>query len=377
MAEIRYLEIKVRDLPGYIEEFLRRPEGQEILPITPQRALSQSLNPATSPEDTGLYVALDGDRVAGYLGSLPGRMLTEQGPVPVTWPSAFLVSPRYRGKGIGQGLYQRLFKNTRNVIFAEVTHEARALYGKMGAQPLGKWPYLRVEWGRPSPSTLFFKGVRRLAGKFAPRLADRLVHGSDRLTTPWVRGFLNSALKWRWRRELRALSMRIHDRIPVGARIVTRTLPCFERSRDQIEWMIGSPWVTDQRGPLKPPYHFSDVRDRFFYEVVELDGDAHSILVLSISWNNGITELKWVDSPGFSPDTARRFFIALLARAIHHRADVWNFVPVEFASFLKGFPGIVMRREREYLFWPETGQELARNRDKIQFASSDGDAGFW
>ncbi len=93
------------------------------LPISPARALSQSLNPDARPDDIALIIALDELKsdLIGFIGALPS---VAQSPEPsrVAWVTNWWVSGNHRGKGIAQMLLINLLEVWGNVLcFQDLT----------------------------------------------------------------------------------------------------------------------------------------------------------------------------------------------------------------------------------------------------------------
>ncbi len=93
------------------------------LPISPARAISQSLNPDAQPDDIALIIALDGLKsdLIGFIGALPS---VAQSPETrrVVWVTNWWVASQHRGKGIAQTLLNSLLEVWGNVLcFQDLT----------------------------------------------------------------------------------------------------------------------------------------------------------------------------------------------------------------------------------------------------------------
>lgn len=88
----------------------------DVLPITPHRARAQSLNPRAQPDDVGLVVAFDADRVVGYLGVLPDRIYSGSRAYRIGWLSAWWADPRPRYTAIGVSLLRRVLADWNDEI---------------------------------------------------------------------------------------------------------------------------------------------------------------------------------------------------------------------------------------------------------------------
>ena len=93
-------KIKCKEIYNFARNALGQPSYQAAAPISLRRALSQSNNPYSRPDDTALLVALQDGRCVGYQGILPGLLCHNGEFKRVHWSTAFFVSADYRGKGV-------------------------------------------------------------------------------------------------------------------------------------------------------------------------------------------------------------------------------------------------------------------------------------
>ena len=122
--------ILIKDIADYASSDVWK--NARIIPITPERALSQQKNPNAKPGDPCLWVALsdqDGE-VIGFCGSLPGhdvRNKTRMG-----WNSCWWVNPN-RGKEAAMPLFYNFLKSwDQRVAFSDMTYQTRAIIDQLG-----------------------------------------------------------------------------------------------------------------------------------------------------------------------------------------------------------------------------------------------------
>ena len=116
-----------------LEEFILSEEYQsfDFLPITKHRALSQIKNPNTNENDILLTLAFEDDQLAGYLGSFPDTLMSQNNSIKYAWLSTLFVSEKFRGKRIAQQLLDKVFeKYEGKIAITEFTKEAESLYNK-------------------------------------------------------------------------------------------------------------------------------------------------------------------------------------------------------------------------------------------------------
>jgi len=116
---MRFVEIT---LPGIVnftltEEF----RNGHLVPITPQRALSQSLNPRGQQDDIILILAYnDNNELIGYIGALPDRLNLVPGKH-VAWNSGWWVDPELGRDAAMPLFYMFLERWDKRVLFADLT----------------------------------------------------------------------------------------------------------------------------------------------------------------------------------------------------------------------------------------------------------------
>lgn len=97
----------------------------DFLPITKHRALSHIQNPRAKDEDILLTLALEEEKLAGYLGTFPDEIITEENNIKFAWLSTLYVNENFRWKKIDQKLLDQAYLSYNNKIgITEFTKEA-------------------------------------------------------------------------------------------------------------------------------------------------------------------------------------------------------------------------------------------------------------
>lgn len=143
---MRFVEIPLSGIISFTstEEFRK----SSLIPVTPQRARSQSLNPRGNPDDVVLIIAYDDDKeLIGYIGALPDRLNLVPGKR-VAWNSGWWVDPE-RGRDVAMPLfYKFLDRWNKNVLFADLTPLTYQIACKtgffLGKVRMGVRGYLRM-----------------------------------------------------------------------------------------------------------------------------------------------------------------------------------------------------------------------------------------
>lgn len=376
MEELHVEEVRVGDLP----DFARRTQGEEVVPISPERALAQSLNPHAAPDDVGLLAAFQGGRCVGYLGLLPQRLRTREGDFPVHWMTTWLVSPHLRGAGVGFRLLSAALELGYDVFVTGYTPAAgralrRAGFAEFGAAGFHTVSVRRVApW--TAPLTLLRRQLRRAGreGGRASSLALRLerlagaparevvYHGLERLAPEGVR----------WE-EVEQVT---ESAAPADGRDVR-----FLRDAEVVNWMLRHPWVVEDPRGDSGRYHFTRARRVFRQEALELrgPGESRGYAVLSVASRGERTSLRVLDHRLETPEEHAAVAVAAAGYARRHQADEILF-PEEFGPVLERVPGarlLLKRGRRPFLCRPHDPEgPVARALEELHPGFEDGDVAF-
>jgi GNAT superfamily N-acetyltransferase len=291
-TQIRYESIRVSELPEFAKRSMVTESGG-VQPITPQRAQSQSMNPAAESEDDGLFLAYDDNQVVGYLAIVPGWLSQQDKKQKIYWASSLFISPTHRGLGIAESLYNKAFTKGYDVLAIEMTEPARHLYMKMKAKTLGSLQYYSIDFRR----TLFLFYGLSLINKLKKRIPvflptlHRLVHRlfRSRLRNLWQK------MESQYSKDLSLSPAEPIARIPQEFTAKTNSAR-FERYPVITNWMLEYPWVVQNSSQTENSnYHFSDKRALFKYLTFKLSsekGTQSAFLVLSVSTIGNVRTLK-------------------------------------------------------------------------------------
>jgi hypothetical protein len=122
------IRIQTTGLVAYARGFAGRRAGP--VPITPWRAASQVNNPSVLPDDVLLLVAMDDERMAGYLGILPAGA-RDQKAGRLFWNTCFWVDAAYGAK-VSMALLQTFLNYTGNhVLFSDLSERTAAVIERL------------------------------------------------------------------------------------------------------------------------------------------------------------------------------------------------------------------------------------------------------
>lgn len=273
--------LTIRELPAFITSgaYLELP----VLPISPQRALSQANNPRALPDDVALVLVWENDELVGYLGSVPDWFYVGKGePKRLAWLSCIWVATEHRGRGLSRKMLLNMLDAWQNrVILTEFTPDVAHLYRRMEqlaeSLPLpGFRGYLRPNLAQILPAKHpFFATIKPLL-----RLADtvlsvpnslriKLLHRS---TTCSVRPIASID-------ETTAAFIHLHQQSELA-----------RRDRESLNWMLQHPWVQQSSVPdtFAQRYHFTASAKVFKTKALQLlDSEQRIVGVLLLTLRDG------------------------------------------------------------------------------------------
>jgi len=255
-----------------------------VLPISPQRAVSQSRNPRAQPDDVVLVLAWSEDELIGYLGALPDWFYFGKNPPErMAWLSCLWIAPSQRGKGLAKKLLNTMLEAWQNrAMLTEFTPEVKNLYDRSEylteSEPIiGFRGYLRPNFTQIlPPKKPFFEKIKPLL-----RVADAL------LSVPNV---LRISLL-----HCEKLPCQIQHLQTIDDDLATFISENQQRElarRDQaaINWMLQTPWVTETANPddTARRYHFTSTAREFKTIALQLlDSEQQTIGVLILTLRDG------------------------------------------------------------------------------------------
>lgn len=376
MEALRIEEVRVGDLPA----FARRAEGEEVVPISAERALAQSLNPHAAADDVGLLAAYRGGRCVGYMGLLPQRLRTREGDFRIHWMSTWFVPPRLRGEGVGFRLLSAALGLGYDVFGTGYTPAAGRALRRAGFAEIGAAGFHTVSVRRvvpwTAPLTLLRRQLRR-AGREGGR-ASSLALRVERLAGAPAREVVYRGLE---RLAPDGVRWEEVERIAEDAAPPDEGAVRFLRGPEVANWMLRHPWVVEDPRGDSGRYHFTRARRLFRQTALELRGPGarRGYAVLSATSLRERTVLRVLDHRLDTPEEHAAVAAAAAGYARRHQADALVF-PEEFGPVLGRLPGarlLLKRGRRPYLCRPHDPEgPVARALDEIRLSYVDADVAF-
>jgi len=276
--DIHIRRLRIADLENFVasDEYRRIP----VLPISPRRARSQSLNPRARPDDVALALAYAEGELVGYMGAMPEVLhLGGSEPQRGAWLSCLWVSPAARGQGLAKRLTRLLMDEYgHRVLLSGFTPEAGNLYRRLGL----------------FEETRETDGIR---GYLRPNLADLLPpKGQWWLRARPLLWLLDAGLAWpnALRLWFHAAEMPCRVRYMEGMDgaaadfVAARHSDGMVRSGPEVlDWWLRWPWVTQAAlaDEVATRYHFTSAVRQFSTQTLQLldgDGEVCGVLVLTL-----------------------------------------------------------------------------------------------
>ena len=254
---IRIKSLNKKELKEFVQtsEYLQ----YDFLPITKHRALSQCANPHAHDDHQLLFLAFEGERLAGYLGSLPDTLNVLGQPIHYAWLSTLYVSPHFRGKKIAQKLLSSAFEAYNNrIAITEFTPEAESLYNKIGvftyreAKQGIRW-YFKFDLAKILPQK------KRVFQSFIPLLKIVDSVGNKLVSLTQYSGKKTSSITTDFTPEIEMFVKK-----EGGTEAVNR-----------LQWIVQNPWLLE--GPADSRYLFSSFVKSFSYRFIVFRNSKNEI----------------------------------------------------------------------------------------------------
>ncbi|MEN6373147.1 MAG: GNAT family N-acetyltransferase [Smithella sp.] len=269
--EIRRLNKKA------IKEFIDSDEFNSMpyIPITKYRALSHLANPRASDDDILLFLALEDNKMVGYLGILADYLYDGETIYKVGWLSTSWIDPSQRRKGIaGKILRDALDAWNNRIVVADWTPSVDGVYRKSGifadfASREGVQAYLRFNLRE----TLSINET--MFGKIILNAADKILNTFNLLRLYFYN--LDNHPPYE-------KMDRIDDE---SAQFMKRwnNSGTFRRSEKEMEWILKYPWVVEKSSEYPTQderYRFSSVCNEFRTEVIKIRNNRDEMIALLI-----------------------------------------------------------------------------------------------
>ena len=376
MSNYSIQKVPVRKLNEIALTALTDKEHFSFLPISPERALAQSKNPAASKDDIGLILIYDGNKCIGYRGILPCWVKAEGKIHKVYVASSMYVAPEYRRKYKGE-YTGKLTDNKQTITEYTLTENTDLGYDFITTglseniyrfhsrfrlfRPVPPLLYLRINIGWINPfSSLFKKLLRIKALKPSINLFNSCSRLSRRTFDSLITLLLGSSIipdgcEYKPGLEI----IQVDEVLPLEKNFEdSQSEKAIRLYRDEsiVNWMIQNSWIKEDEKYI-PDYYFAKKRERFdfmAYHLVEKKNRKRvGYAVFSVSTEKGYTTLKILDYKILE----KKYLPCILKLALDiSKSENANVIEgaYDFWSFLKDKPLLKMitkQIERHYFVW--------------------------
>lgn len=316
-------EITISGLPDFVQSELW--QQLQPKPITPLRAISQSLNPQAHPDDVALIIAYEEKNLVALAGILPGNIngqATQKAASNTCW-----WADASKGKQIAFPLLMKAFALCRERMFmTDLTPHTLSILEKTGrfdfpSLPLGMRGFLKFNLHEVLPAKIpSLQKVRPLL-RFSDNIFNVLLLPFRILnkTRPGQAVFNRSSnlmgkdIKIEI---LDSLSEDLHVFIEEHSRD-----EFIRRSDEELQWIVNYPWITTkEQNPSTPllDYPFSHIVKSFERYFLHISTSEKTIGLLLISLRDGHMKVPYAY---FDKNDA-----PLILKVIYHQAIVKNAV---------------------------------------------------
>jgi hypothetical protein len=273
---MRFVEIPLSGILNFTltEEF----KNSTLIPVTPQRAMSQSINPRGHPDDIILIIAYnDTDELAGYIGALPDRLSLIPGKR-IAWNSGWWVD-RVRGRDAAMPLFYRFLDRwNKQVLFADLTPLTFKIVCKtgffQGKIRMGTRGYLRLPLADILPSKN--KAFRTMKWLFAAADFIFNIFWDLRLQIWKNRNQMDKKYECEFVSEWDSSTLNLIQR--------ESAMELIRRGEAELTWIRDYPWIIQGSPDVNARrYQFSSHKRRFEHQRIKISEGNQIIAFLIIT----------------------------------------------------------------------------------------------
>lgn len=278
-----FREIKISELVDFVNSdfYLKSP----VIPISPQRAISQSKNPNSKPTDVALILALDkAENIIGYIGILPGKITNN--PTPYFWNSCWWVDTE-KGKLAAMPLFYKMLQvSNKKMVFFELTETTKNIIAKFKFKT-------EIVTG--------FKGFILFSfAKILPR--KNRIFNNIKWLLAFLDWFLNCfiSIKLSKFKKDTSITFKQIDLIDTEAENFIKEQSSNQLipiGKNELDWIIKYPWIktqpTAEEQQLTSRYFFSSISKSFCNKLYKVYKDEKLIAVLLFSIRDNEMKLPY------------------------------------------------------------------------------------
>jgi hypothetical protein len=285
---MKILEVAVKDL----QHFLSSPiyNNLKVIPLTPERMLSQLNNPRARADDIVLIVAITDENIlAGFIGMLPDKAFGADKTYRFAWNSCWWADPVH-GKGIALQLFFKSIHAWKgNYMITDLTEYTRNIVKQTGLFYFTE-PKNGVCLKIRSDLALYFQGRNR---KW--RMLLRLLNLIDWLINGLIKLRLN-----KWKRKTNGVDIAIQyipsfDKSDIDFISKMNGNELCRREKTEFEWITTYPWLTHEKGQewKGKSYPFSWLCRQFKIEYIRFLYNTEIIGLALLTCRDGVYRIPY------------------------------------------------------------------------------------
>ena len=321
-------------------------ENQEYIPITAHRAISHVNNPRAESDDILLYVAYEKNQICGYVGMLPDYLFAENGKEKIAWLTAWWVSPRFVGKGIGYSLLNKAIETYRNRIFAiSASADSLRIFRKCGEFNLfthEKSNDYIFSYPNVPPKNIISiakNGVFKIVNAFARKKLQK-----------WVRkNIYNDFIV----DEVTKYTCDLSSFIEANSK---NTL--FNRSSPEFEWITKYPWVLSGKiSTENERFYFSSHAESFLYREFIVKSNNEIVCFIMLRFRDNFVSIPYLffknehikDIEKIIAEIVFKYKIKSLTIKNQHLAKAFEELKLPFIKNIEFNNEIIVPKQYDYL----------------------------
>jgi GNAT superfamily N-acetyltransferase len=378
--------VLLKDLYQFAKGFTDSRGFDGVAPITLSRAKAQAKNPYSQPDDVVLFVAFQNNQVIGYLGRFPGILSFEKKHYRVFWGSTFYLMDKYRGKGIGEQLLNKMISLNQDFAVTRITPQADRVLRRCDMKTLGSLNYFQLRVEKVHYFDKLFTAFKKTSGgkkQSSRKLIKKMEEGIYKLE----KRFFYAATSGLANKMSYNYKYLITNKLKESDFFERQHFhqPFFYRGPELINWMLQERWILSQDDNAQEvsDYHFSGIRYFFNYIALKLyyknQQNYNGFIILCISSYKGKTVLRVLDHLFKTSDVISGACAAVLMYAKKYQADRIEFSDKlgDYLNDRNYFKRFLKKQNREYRYFPAyENSPLERAKKTIQFDYCDGDTAF-
>ena len=364
-----FRQVKIGELDDFIKNGGYR--SYNILPITPERAESQALNPDADDDDTALVIALnETNEIVGYIGIMPG-LIKPDSPEKIYWNSCWWTDPK-KGSGSAMALFFQMLKLTgRKMIFAELSDATAVILRNLPGFILR--PPVEGLTGYIKPDIEGFLKRRKIKNFITRSMGSVTGHFSSLLRQPAIS---------LWRRKLERENLTHHvemEEMDEEADVYIKKHQDQQltiKTARHFNWIKKFPWLVDDAGKeekkLAEKYYFSWIVSGWTTRFYKIYAENVLVAVLILTNREGNCKLPYIyynrEYTRFIAEEIYRILFEQKAKSISlFHEDIINHM-MEFPN-----PFLYTRKIKKQMAWTE---ETCLAEEDVILQDGDGDAVF-